>query len=147
MSFQKIAAIGLFLLAVLLAVIAGSVLRSGAGGYIGLIGWPAMAGALLALLFAVRLWRQGPPVRGRGRQHFSAGQRLGLIAIGVFALGMGAYELATGKADPVRGAEVRRAQQPGKYWTEVLLHLGGGVLLLYLGLRRPPDGREDEDED
>lgn len=142
------AAIVLFLLALLLAVIAGSVLRSDAGGSIGLlVGWPAAAGALLVGLYALRRWRRDAPTRGRALRRLGAGPRLLLIAIGCFALGMGMYELATGKADPVRGAEVRREQQPGKYWPLVLLHLGGGVVLLALGLRRPSGGRARDEED
>lgn len=137
MPLTKIAAFVVAASALICAVIAISVFTSGERGFMVLIGFIAAGGALVlamkaAVLFAREPARKRPPVR------FTPGQRLGMLAIGVLAMGFGVNDLVSGRSDASRGSAVTRAQQPGQFWQAVALHFGTGGVLFYLALRKPP---------
>lgn len=137
--------------AALLGIGAVSIFSSGNPGLLVIVGGTMAVGAVGLLALAARLWLREPPTPARqgtrrGRPMPSVltpGQRLGHIAIGALMLLMATHMLVTGRYEPVKGSVVTRQQQPGSYWTFVLLCAGLGGFVLRRGTRRPPEDHED----
>lgn len=153
-TIHKAGALAAGALAVLLGAGAVSIFTSGSAGLLVIVGGAMAGGAAGLLIVASRLWLREPPAparRGARRARpapsvLTPGQRLGHIAIGALMLLTAAHMLATGRYEPVKGSVVKRQQQPGTYWTFVLLCTGVGGFVLRRGLRRPPGDREDPRE-
>ena len=137
MPLTKIAAFVVGALALICAGIAISAFTSGERGYMVLIGLIAAGGSVLLAMKAAVLFAQ-EPARKRPPLRFTPGQRLGMLAIGVLAMGFGINDLVTGRSDPVKGSAVTREKQPGQFWQAVALHFGTGGVLFYFALRKPP---------
>ena len=129
-----LAALGVFLL-----VLALVVFESGTDGATRLVAGLPVAGALACGIYAAVLFmRQPRPAREPVRH--STGQRLALLLIGAFALAVAGRSVVTGKHDVSRSSrDVVRAEQPGQFWQSVAIYLAGGVVCIYLALRRPRD--------
>lgn len=122
-----------------LLVLALIVFASGAEGAMKLLALLLVAGALTCGIYAAVLFaRQPRPAREPVRH--SLGQRLVLLLIGAFALAVAGRSIVTGKHDVSRSSrDVVRAEQPGQFWQSVSIFLVGGVVCVYLALRRPPE--------
>ncbi len=121
-----------------LLVLALIVFESGAGGAMKLLGPLLVAGALACGVYAAVLFLRRPRPPGEPVRH-SLGQRLVLLLIGAFALAVAGRSIVTGKHDVSRSsADVVRAEQPGQFWQAVSVFLVGGVVCVYLALRKPP---------
>ena len=129
-----LAALGVFLLVLALIVFA-----SGAEGAMRLLALLLVAGALACGGYAAVLFLRRPRPPREPVRH-SLGQRLVLLLIGAFALAVAGRSIVTSKHD-VSGSsrDLARAAQPGQFWQSVSVFLIGGVVCVYLALRRPPE--------
>lgn len=129
-----LAALGVFLL-----VLGLIVFESGADGAMKLLGPLLIGGALVCGVFAAVLLLRRPRLPAEPVRH-SLGQRLVLLLIGAFALAVAGRAVVTGKHDASRSSrDVARAERPGEFWQVVSLYFVGGVVCVYLALRRPPE--------
>lgn len=129
-----LAALGVFLL-----VLALIVFESGAEGAMRLLALLLVAGALACGGYAAVLFLRRPRPPREPIRH-SLGQRLVLLLIGAFALAVAGRAVVTGKHDASRSSrDVARAERPGEFWQVVSFYLIGGVVCVYLALRRPPE--------
>jgi hypothetical protein len=137
MNYTKIAAAAAVLLALVLVAVGVSILGSGPQGYFGIVGLIAIAGAVVLLAAATRLYSRAATsdVRRSVRVRFSRGQRLGLLALGVLFLSMGAKDVVTGTTKSSNKSRISKQSDPGAFWQRVLLQAGTGALLVFLGLR------------
>lgn len=113
-----------------------------------LVGLIAVAGAIVLLAAAARLYFRASTSGARRSVSvsFSPGQRLGLLALGVLFLFMGATDMVTGTTKPSNKPMIAKQKDPSAFWQRVLLQAGTGALLVYLGLRRQAGSGKSPDK-
>lgn len=141
MNSSRVFAVVLLLIGMLLAVIGALALSPGETGYLRLVGGMAAAGAVATLFFAARLYFRKPAVQGDppGLPWWML-QRLVLLTIGLYALGVPLYAVLVSGRIPVLSLDSSRVipmgAEPQSFWLMVALYLVPGLYALFLALRR-----------
>ena len=132
--FAAVLAIG----ACLMAWAGFATMSSGSDGYLRLLGLLFVGGAVAFMVFSARLFLRRPRARGKRwvLPEHSLSQRLIFGGIGLFAAGSAVHAIMVGVFARSKGKDISQANDPGSFWTMVVVYAIGGAVCLYLALRR-----------